>query len=122
MANKWRGGAYNPHLEPDGKVRQSQAASTFGPGAMIDLVHDAVVIGGLDFWRYDDKPGRSISEPRLRDAIANRLEQQGHKIRDEDSFRLPPLAWISTRQKRLTASRTGVRDFSVSPVSLVGMG
>ncbi len=91
MANKWRGGAYNPHLEPDGKVRQSQAASTFGPGAMIDLVHDAVVIGGLDFWRYDDKPGRAISEPRLRDAIASRLEQQGRTIRDEDSFRLPPL-------------------------------
>src|ERR1039457_1817451 len=79
MANKWRGGAYNPHLEPDGKVRQSQAASTFGPGAMIDLVHDAVVIGGLDFWRYDDKPGRVISEPPLRDATPRRPDNEDGK-------------------------------------------
>ena len=88
MASKWRGGR-DPHVEPNGKVRQSQASSTFGPGAMIDLVHDAVVVGGLDFWRYDDK-GRSVSEPRLRDAIASRLESSGRKLRDEGSFRLPP--------------------------------
>jgi len=87
MASKWRGGR-DPHVEPDGKVRQSQASSTFGPGAMIDLVHDAVVVGGLDFWRYDKS--RSVSEPRLRDAIASRLEESGRKLCDEGSFRLPP--------------------------------
>lgn len=38
------------HPEPDGKVRQSQALTNYGPGAMVDLLHDAVLVGGLEFW------------------------------------------------------------------------
>jgi len=86
-----RGGTRELRVEPNGRVRQSQAVSTFGPGAMLDLVHDAVVVGGLDFWRYDDQPGRAISEPRLRDAIAAKLESAGRRLRQEDPFRLPPV-------------------------------
>jgi len=86
----WSGGSREIRIEPEGRVRQSQAVSTFGAGAMLDLVHDAVLVGGLDFWRYDDQSGRTISEPRLRDAIAAKLEGTGRPLRQEDPFRLPP--------------------------------
>jgi hypothetical protein len=39
--------------QPDGRVRRSQAVTTFGPGSMVDLLDQAVLIGGLDFWGYD---------------------------------------------------------------------
>ena len=37
---------------PDGQLRQSQLVTTFGPGAMVDLVDRAVVIGGLEHWGF----------------------------------------------------------------------
>lgn len=40
------------YRRPDGEVRQSQLITTFGPGALVDLVSDAVVISGLDFWHF----------------------------------------------------------------------
>ena len=65
-----KGGPNNPNAKkfPDGTVRQGQVVTTFGPGAMLDLLNDAVLVGGLDFWSYD----RSlqipyIAEDRLRD-------------------------------------------------------
>ena len=54
---------------PAGKIRQSQVVTTFGPGAMVDLLDKAVLIGGLDFWRYGNAAASSvISEPRLVEA------------------------------------------------------
>ena len=44
---------------PDGRLRQSQLVTTFGPGAMVDLVDRAVVIGGLEHWGF----GREGFEP-----------------------------------------------------------
>jgi hypothetical protein len=44
-------------------LRQSQVVTTFGPGALVDLPRQSVIIGGLDDWRM---PGRSrIRERRL---------------------------------------------------------
>ncbi|MCI0435006.1 MAG: DUF1998 domain-containing protein [Gemmatimonadetes bacterium] len=34
----------------DGQIRRSQAISTWGPGALLDLPHHAVIVGGLDGW------------------------------------------------------------------------
>lgn len=49
---------------PHGTIRQSQLITTFGPGAMVDLPHHSVVIGGLEEWTLGpDK--RRISEDRL---------------------------------------------------------
>jgi hypothetical protein len=47
--------------QPDGKLRRSQLITAYGPGAMVDLVADAVVIGGLDFWQGDGMRGARTS-------------------------------------------------------------
>lgn len=78
--------------QPNGTVRQSQVVTTFGPGSMVDLLNDAVLIGGLDFWSYDKnfKPPY-ISEPRLREAIIERFRQLGRELSQDHPFRAPPI-------------------------------
>lgn len=78
----------NQRQPADGTVRHSQLISTYGPGAMMDLVHDAVLIGGTDLWR-DPNPV-AIKEPRLRDTLAPLLAN----VMDLDvaePFRAPPI-------------------------------
>src|SRR5690606_22648065 len=68
-----------------------QVVMTFGPGAMVDLLDHAVLVGGLDYWRYDRfKDQGFIDEPRLRDEVANRLESLGVELSVNRAFRLPP--------------------------------
>ncbi|HEX9732574.1 MAG TPA: hypothetical protein VGG06_11375, partial [Thermoanaerobaculia bacterium] len=68
MAKSW--GKKQIFLRPEGEIRQSQMVTTYGAGAMIDLVDQAVLVGGLDFWSYDKAEGIPvIQEPRLRDAL-----------------------------------------------------
>lgn len=55
---------------PHGELRQSQLITTFGPGAMLDLPHHSVLVGGLEFW----KPlGDEIVEPRLTEKLCLQL-------------------------------------------------
>lgn len=76
---------------PDGHVRQSQMVTTFGPGAMLDLVDQAVLVGGLDFWSYDPKHALpALREPRLREHIAEQFQKLGRPLAAEDTFRCPP--------------------------------
>lgn len=75
--------------QPDGQIRRSQVVTTFGPGAMVDLLGDAVLIGGLDYWLYDKKT--VIQEPRLRDHLAERLKKLGVMLSFDAAFREPPL-------------------------------
>lgn len=78
--------------QPDGRVRRSQAVTTFGPGAMMDLIDQAVVVGGLDFWNYDKKREvPNIREPRLRDAIADQFTAAGIELAEEQAFLAPPV-------------------------------
>jgi hypothetical protein len=72
------------HPPPEGKVRQSQALTTYGPGAMVDLLHDAVLVGGLAFWGSEGL--HSFDEPRLR----GRLQHRFPHLRDEKPFVAPP--------------------------------
>lgn len=74
--------------QPDGKIRQSQVITTYGPGATIDLLNDAVLVQGLDLWRFDR--AKEIAEPRLRDAIAERMRAQNRNLREERAFLFPP--------------------------------
>lgn len=67
-------------------VRQSQLVTTFGPGSMVDLVNDAVMLGGLDFWSQ----GTPIEEPRLRAAIVDRFRQLNRALSQDTPFRAPP--------------------------------
>ncbi|HEY5957667.1 MAG TPA: DUF1998 domain-containing protein [Polyangiaceae bacterium] len=79
------------HQPPDGRIRLSQIITTFGPGSMVDLLEHAVLVGGLDYWRYDKfKDGGYIDEPRLRDAVAPRMESMGITLSLDKAFRLPP--------------------------------
>jgi hypothetical protein len=57
----------------DGQIRQSQLVTTFGPGAMVDLVDRAVVIGGLDHWSWADSKWITLDDPRLRRSLLPRL-------------------------------------------------
>ena len=78
--------------QPNGTVRQSQIVTTFGPGAMVDLLVDAVLVGGLDFWSYDRAFALpNIPEPRLRDAIVERFRQLGRELSQDHPFRAPPV-------------------------------
>ena len=37
-----------PHAQPHGQIRQSQVVTTFGPGSLLDLPTQSVIVGGLD--------------------------------------------------------------------------
>jgi hypothetical protein len=77
-------------VRPDGQIRRSQIVSTFGPGALVDLVDDAVLVGGLEFWRFEGGGARKIHDPRLRDAIVAKLPKDGPVLSFEDAFLEPP--------------------------------
>lgn len=61
-------------MPPDGRLRLSQVTSSFGAGSLVDLVDDAVLIGGLDFWRMPEG-GEAIEEPRLREAVGSMMNK-----------------------------------------------
>src|SRR5262245_25412782 len=85
-------GAQRAQQQPDGAVRRSQMVTTFGPGSMVDLLHSAVLIGGLDFWSYDKAFAiPHIPEPRLREAIAERFRKMGRELSEDAPFRAPPV-------------------------------
>ena len=88
------GQAQAPGPDFGGTARASQTVSTYGPGALMDLLTEAVLVGGLDFWRYrDDSDESFIKEPRLRDVIAERFKTERGVILSEDrAFRRPPVA------------------------------
>lgn len=86
-------GKVQTRIEPQGRIRTSQIVSTFGPGAMVDLLDSAVLVGGLDFWSFDKAHGRTvIREPRLRDALAPSFKQwYRRELAVDDAFREPPV-------------------------------
>jgi len=86
-SKKW---AKNKQLKPpDGRIRQSQVVSTFGPGSMLDLIDDAVLVGGLDFWRFPSKR-EIVNEPRLLEAIEPLYHHHQWPLSKEAPFRKPP--------------------------------
>lgn len=62
---------------PHGQLRQSQVLTTFGPGAMVDLPNDAVIIGGLEHW---EGVSERIFEERLTAKIEEILELADLKL------------------------------------------
>ena len=86
---------------PDGQIRRSQLITTYGPGALVDLLHDSVLISGLDLWkgsRDEDK----ISEPRLAAKLASALNQSGEQHIDvTDAFRAPPAGEDSSPNRQV---------------------
>lgn len=58
-------------IPPTGEMRLSQVITTFGPGAMVDLPEQAVIIGGLEYWRGNKT---AIIEERLTEKLKQVLE------------------------------------------------
>lgn len=77
---------------PEGQIRQSQLVTTFGPGAMVDLVDRAVVIGGLDHWAWPSGKWIALDDPRLRRSLLPRLRalDPDLELATSDYFRKPP--------------------------------
>jgi hypothetical protein len=77
---------------PEGQIRQSQLVTTFGPGAMVDLVDRAVVIGGLEHWGYGQKGAVTLDDARLRRSLIPRLKalDPDLDLAREGYFRMAP--------------------------------
>ncbi|MCC6646401.1 MAG: DUF1998 domain-containing protein [Polyangiaceae bacterium] len=77
---------------PEGQLRQSQLVTTFGPGAMVDLVDRAVVIGGLEHWGYGKEGFVALDDARLRRSLLPRLKalDPDLDLAREGYFRMPP--------------------------------
>jgi hypothetical protein len=83
-----RKGAFMP---PDGRLRLSQLVSTHGPGAMLDLVDTAVLVSGIDHWRYQSAPtSYEIDLPRLRDRVMRYFRGKSIELQRESPFRTAP--------------------------------
>ena len=50
-----------------GVIRRSQAITTFGIGALVDLPHHSAIVGGLDGWPHRTED--TITEPRLAEKL-----------------------------------------------------
>lgn len=72
---------------PDGELRQSQMITTYGPGSLVDLVNDAILVPGLEYWSYIGDAGYEVHEPRL----ADNLRRRGIKLSSSAPFRAPPV-------------------------------
>jgi len=66
---------------------------TFGPGAMVDLPKDSVIVGGLEGWRYLRDVIPTIAEPRLLMKV-----QQLLGVPDL-TLRAPPAHWDGPAKK-----------------------
>jgi Domain of unknown function (DUF1998) len=84
---------------PAGEIRQSQILSTFGPGSMMDLPEQSIIVGGLNHWKLnpDDSP---LNEPRLVESIKRKLGL--HQVK----LYTPP-----ARNPNVTGPRTGINNF-----------
>lgn len=87
-----RGSRKTQQARPDGQVRLSQLATTFGPGSMVDLIDRAVVIGGLEHWHWPDGKFESLDDARLRRSLLPRLKALHPELdlAQQDYFRRAP--------------------------------
>ncbi len=85
MASKWK-----KDQRPDGKFRRSQVLTNYGAGAMVDLVHQAVLISGIDHWRAPAEHWEKIYEVRLQDQMTAKFREQGKMLSQSAPFRMPP--------------------------------
>ena len=86
---------------PSGQIRQSQILTTFGPGAMVDLPNDSIIIGGLNYWRGDKL---RIYEERLEERVVAILGLEPGSV---VALYAPP---VDTQDP--SAPRTGITVFT----------
>src|SRR5262245_29665021 len=83
-----------PNARPHGQVRHSQVVTTFGPGSLLDLPVQSVIVGGLDNWFG---VGEEVHESRLVEKLKRLLNLPALKL-----FSPPP------DSEDPTAPRTGI--------------
>ncbi|GAA3755012.1 DUF1998 domain-containing protein [Salinactinospora qingdaonensis] len=91
------------HRRRVGSARPSHLMFTSGIGALVDLPNFAVLVRGTDDWRYDTLPDwNPLSEPRLLQAVSNRLSSEVTQLR--------PAPWLDglDQDPRGPAARVGV--------------
>lgn len=66
-----------PNARPHGQIRNSQVVTTFGPGSLVDLPTQSVIIGGLEHWTSG---GEEIHEARLVEKLKRLLELPALKL------------------------------------------
>ncbi len=79
------------YLRPDGEIRRSQLLTSAGPGALVDLIKYAVIVKGLDDWRYENEKEGFIAEERLQARALRMLKATGEWRHDHVRLRRPPV-------------------------------
>lgn len=64
---------------PHGQIRRSQAITTWGPGALIDLPTQSGIVGGLDTWPKADQL-EEVVEPRLAHKVSLATKVKGARL------------------------------------------
>src|SRR5262249_61680048 len=83
-----------PNARPQGQVRHNQVVTTFGPGSLLDLPTQSVIVGGLEHWAGVSE---EVHEPRLIEKLKRLLTLPTLKL-----FSPPP------DNEDPTAPRTGI--------------
>jgi hypothetical protein len=63
------------------QLRTNQLITTFGPGAMLDLPFNSVIISCLEKWTYDPTQNNSVKEPRLSAKVGRLLRRTSVELR-----------------------------------------
>ena len=87
MAGRRKNKTSGVTLRPDGELRQSQTITTYGPGSLVDLVEDAILIPGLEYWSYKGAAGYEVEAHDL----ARNLRNRGLALSEAIPFRTPPV-------------------------------
>lgn len=63
------------------QLRANQIIATFGPGAMVDLPTQSVIVSGLQAWRYKKDNLCRVKEPRLSAKVGRLLSRPSMELR-----------------------------------------
>lgn len=92
MASSKKQRGKKERFKPDGQMRQSQMVTTFGPGAMVDMLDRSIVVGGLEHWSYGRNGFTALDDQRLRRSLVPRLKMLDPNLdlATEGYFRMSP--------------------------------
>jgi len=73
------------------EIRLSQMVHSFGPGSLVDLPDDSIIVAGLEEWRYGEHANQCrITEPRLLEKVIDSLSRADIKHSSSLFLQSPP--------------------------------
>lgn len=73
------------------EIRMSQMVHSFGPGSLVDLPDDSIIMGGLEEWRYGEHEHQCrITEVRLLEKVKESLDRADIRHAPGLYLRTPP--------------------------------